>query len=435
MECFNVKTYGAKGDGVSLDTAAIQRTIDAASSVGGTVYFPMGEYVTGTLKLKSNITLQVSAKAVILGSGDISDYRSDIIGCIEAPSFDRCLIYAEKAENIRICGQGLIWGRGEQFPAVGGVGEVMRPMLFRFVECSHVQFADIRLKDSASWCCHMMRCENVSIHNVTLSNHGNRNNDGFDLDNCSGVTISDTRISSIDDAICLKSTNGFPNRNIAVTNCVLSSETAAIKFGTASKAGFKNIAVSNCVFHDCPMGTIKLMCVDGGVLENVTFDNIVMDNVGSPLFIRVGKRNLTFEKPAENDFWGKGQENDRGVGVIRNILLSNIRASVTVSERDKTPMMIAGLEDSRIKNVTLRNLDITFPGGGTREDAERIVDEDPYRYPEQWFFGVLPAWGLFARHVEDLRLQDVRIRTSEPDERPPVILEDAVEGNDGTIAL
>ena len=415
---FNVKDYGAIGDGVTLDTKAIQAAIDACGIQGGTVYFPEGKYVTGTIYLKSNITIYLSNLAEILGSRNIEEhYTGNYIGCIEAPSFDKCLIYAEGKENITFAGEGKIDGQGE-----GITGE--RPMMLRLINCNNVRFKDIELRNSVSWCCHMISCDNVRIDSVYLYNHANRNNDGFDLDSCTNVFISNTKIDSIDDSICLKSTTDKPCKNIVITNCIVSSETATIKFGTSSKAGFKDIAISNCVFHDCPMGTIKLILVDGGTLENVNISNITMNNVGSPLCIRLGKRGLKFDKPAENDFWGKGAAMECVPGKVKNIMISNIQAVVTVTEKDKTPMMITGLEESKIENITLSNFNIIYPGGGNDEDAARQVDEDEFRYPEQWFFGVLPAYGLFLRHVDGIELDKIRFQLINEDKRQALVCDD-----------
>ena len=149
-----------------------------------------------------------------------------------------------------------------------------------------------------------------------------------------------------------------------------------------------------------------------------------MERVGSPLFIRIGRRNLKYETPQEMDFWGEGETNSGDAGCIKNIFLSNIQANVTVEDKDKTPIMLAGLGDSKIENVRITNMDVTFPGGGNVEDKNRVVAEDEYKYPEQWFFGVLPAWGMFARHVKSLKLCDVTMSLSNPDERNMFYLDD-----------
>ena len=423
---FDVREYGAAGDGATRDTAAFQRAVDEASRAGGTVLVPMGDYVVGTVFLKSHVTLEITSRARILGSTEIEDYDDTVPQAVEAPSFSRVLFYCENAENVTVCGTGTVDGRGAAFPNAQSVGDRMRPMLFRFARCRDLHLRDVTFRDAASWCCHMIACERVSVRGVRIENHANRNNDGFDLDSCRDVTVSDAFISSGDDAICLKSTTPDPCRGICVTNCVLSSETAAVKLGTSSRAGFRDVTVSNCVFRDCPMGTLKFICVDGGTLENVTVSNVVMDRVGSPLFVRLGARNRQFDTPEENDFYGEGRENDAAPGRIRNLLISGVFARIT-GEKDRTPVMITGLSGSAIENVTLRDVDLVFPGGGTEEDAGRRVGEDPWKYPEQWFFGVLPAWGVFARHVRGLRLLNVSLRTEIPDGRPAKVLEDVTE--------
>ena len=176
------------------------------------------------------------------------------------------------------------------------------------------------------------------------------------------------------------------------------------------------------------MGCIKLICVDGGILENITISNIVMDRVGSPLFMRLGRRNLKFETPQEMvyDYDTQGVKNDDEPGIIRNIMISGIRANVTVLEKDKTPIMITGLKSRYIEKIQLSDISITFPGGGTEEDSKLSVPEDEFRYPEQWFFGVLPAYALFARHVRKLSLNNVFIEVQKCDARKPYVFEDVI---------
>lgn len=413
----NMLDAGAVGDGVTDNTALIQKTIDAHTAEGAVLYFPKGVYRTGTFFLRSHITLHLDAQAVLSGDRDISAYRKKHRGCIEAPSFDTCLIYAEGAEHIGFAGEGTVDGNGAAF-------EGERPMLIRLVDCRNVKIRDVLFKNSGSWCCHMISCKDIHIDSLRISNHVQSNNDGLDFDSCQNGFISNTDISSGDDAICLKSTTQIPCENIVISNCILESDTAAVKFGTSSLSGFRNIAISNCVMKNCTMGTIKLILVDGGILENVNISNIVMDRVGSPLFVRVGRRNLTFEAPAEMDFWGKGTPREGKPGIIRNILISDVQANVTVLQKDRTPMMITGLHDSPVKDITLRNIRVRYPGGGTAEDAARTVAEDEYRYPEQWFFGVLPAYGLYARHVDGLIMDQVRFSVEQDDAREAVVLVD-----------
>lgn len=411
----NVKDFGALGDGV-LCTNAVNNAIKSLAESGGTVYFPNGKYTVGTLFLESNITICLDRFAVIEGSNDIEDYNAEHTGCIEEKNFNGCLLIAEDKENIKITG-GKIWGNGGSF-------KDERPMLTRFVRCKNIVFEDISLGGSASWCNHFMLCEQIFIKKVNVFNKVNENNDGFDFDDCKNVFISDSVMETGDDSICLKSSSGGICENIMISNCLLSSRTAAFKTGTASKGGFRNITVSNCVFHDCDMGCIKLICVDGGSLENITISNIVMDRVGSPLFIRLGRRNMKFESTEVMDYVSNGIENENAAGIIKNIILSGIRANVTVTEKSRTPILITGIKSGDIENVQISNMNITFPGGGTEEDCKRDVPEDEFRYPEQHFFGVLPSYAIFARHINGLWLSNVFVETTGKEARKACIFED-----------
>lgn len=419
----NVCENGVDSDSEIVQTDKIQKVIDSLKDTGGVIYFPKGKYITGTLRLYSYITLYLESGAEILGSENPCDYDGEYVGAIEAPSFSKCLIYAENCKKITITGNGAIDGRSVDF------GEE-RPMLMRFVNCTEILFENINLKNAGSWGVHFIACEFIHIRGIDINSRVNFNNDGLDFDSCKNVFISDTHISSSDDSICLKSTKKYQGENFVITNCILSSDTAAIKFGTSSYGGFKNVVISDCVIHDCCMGTIKLIMVDGGVLENVNINNIVMDNVGSPLFIRIGNRNLKYESPREMDFYGAGEAGGGDAGIIRNISISDIQASVTVDKIDRTPIMITGIPQSCVEDVTLRNIKASFPGGGTEADAHRDVPEDEARYPEQWFFGVLPAWGMYARHVRGLKLDNVQLTLAGDDRRKEIVLEDVELSSD-----
>ena len=415
----NILDFGAKGDGKTFDTNAVQKALDSLKDSGGTLYFPNGTYLVGTLYIHDNITIYLDNEAEISGSKNLADYDGNYKGAIEAPSFSKCLIYAENCKNIEFCGKGVINGNGGAFEHGGD-----RPMLMRLINCKNIRFKDITLKNSGSWCVHMILCSDIKIDSAAIYNHARSNNDGFDFDSCSNVHISNTNISSTDDSICLKSTTPTMCENFVVTNCIISSETAAVKLGTSSFSGFRNICISNCIFHDCDMGTIKLLMVDGGILENINISNIILDKVGSPLFIRIGKRNLKYEQPAEMDFYGTGEKNSDAPGYIKDIMISDIQARVTVPQKDRAPIMITGLKERPAENITLSNIRVVYPGGGTQADSAISVPEDEFKYPEQWFFGVLPAYGIFARHVKGLNLYNVNLTSKEPDARQCYIGED-----------
>jgi polygalacturonase len=443
----NVKDFGAVGDGAAMDTKALQATIDACSDAGGgSVWVPAGEYQTGTLQLKSNVTLSLDYGAFILGSQDLADYPVDNLRPAREGG-PHCLLYAVDATNITVEGQGVIDGRGTHlaFPrARGGKlknGRLPRPRLLRFENCNKLAFSGVTFKRPAFWGLHLVDCKDVHFNAIILRfRNNNYNNDGLDLDGCENVLIENCDIETGDDGICLKSSKN-PCRNITVKNCKVASNTAALKFGSSSHGGFQNVVVSNCRFYDCPMGAIKLQLVDGGRMENIDISRITMKNVGCPIFIRLANRGSTF---------GKGGE--APVGTVKNIRIRDVVAEVAIEDRQQAaaapykgikvdttpgvtdaekaragPIMIAGIPGHCIENVVLENIEISFPGLGTAEDAQREVAEDIARYPEQYFFGVLPSWGAYIRHAKNIEFRNVKLTTREPDARQKIVLDD-VEG-------
>jgi len=453
---FNVKEYGAVADGLTKDTEAIQKAIDACSAAGGgTVWVPTGDYHISPIHLKSNVKLSLDYGATLLGSQDIKDYKIDnLIPSREGNS--ECLIYAGNASNITLEGLGTIDGRGtpEAFPERSGPdGQDNRPRLIRFENCKNVTFSGLTFLRPAFWGLHIVDCHNVHFNGIKIDFRNNgSNNDGLDIDGCEDVLIENCDISSGDDGICLKSSLNTC-KNIVVRNCRVSSNTAALKYGTSSSGGFINVKVSNCYFYDCPMGAIKLQIVDGGTLEDIDISRIVMEDVGSPIFIRLGNRGRKYTK---NTYTGTEKVNVDGledeVGTIKNIRISDVIATVTYEDRvkeatlgyrnteiptgEKTdrekakagPIMIAGIPGHYIENVVLENIQVSYPGGGNEEDAAITdVPEDIARYPEQYFFGTLPAWGAYIRHAKNIEFKNVELTLRGSDARQKIVLDD-VEG-------
>jgi len=444
---FNIESFGTVGDGVAIETQAIQDSIDACHDAGGgVVRVPAGDFQIGTIKLKSNVTLSLDYGANLLGSTDTADYTTEGLDDPREGG-PHCLIYANGATNVAIEGLGVIDGRGtaENFPRrrSRGRNQGLRPRLLRMNNCDGVTFSGVTWKRPAFWGLHLVDCKNIHFDAITVRfRNNNFNNDGLDLDGCENVWIQNCDIDSGDDAICLKSSKN-PCRNIVVRGCRVSSNTAALKFGTSSRGGFIDVNVSNCYFHDCPMGAIKLQLVDGGRLENVDISRITMDEVGCPIFIRLGNRGSTF---SENE------SETAPVGTLKNVRISDVVAQVTIQDREKAtratyknikledapgitdkekskagPIMITGIPGHYVENVRLQNVKILFPGHGTTEDAGRTVPEDVDRYPEQYFFGVLPAWGAYIRHAKNIEFVNVKLSARTTDARKKLLLED-VEG-------
>ncbi len=227
------------------------------------------------------------------------------------------------------------------------------------------------------------------------------------------MRISDCEISSGDDAIVLKATADRPSKDVVIANCVLSSACNALKLGTESNGGFENIAISNCTIYDTRLAGIALEMVDGGVLDRVNISNIVMNNVATPVFIRLGDRARPFTEGGARP----------PVGKLHNVAIANVQAE------GAGPMgcAIAGLAGHAIENVVLENLRLTFTGGGTRADARREIPENADKYPEHSMFGTLPAYGFYCRHVKGLSLRNIETSFLEDDERPALVCDD-VEG-------
>ena len=326
---FNIKDFGAIGDGVAIETDAVQKAIDACNSAGrGVVRVPAGDFVIGTISLKSNVTLSLDYGASLLGSTNLKDYPTDGLDDPREGG-PHCLIYAKDATNITIEGLGVIDGRGSyvHFPRnrVNGRNRGIRPRLVRMDNCDQLVFSGLTFKRPAFWGIHLVDCKDIQFNAITLRfRNNNYNNDGLDLDGCENVLIENCDLESGDDAICLKSSKN-PCRNIVVRGCKVASNTSPLKFGTSSRGGFIDVSVSNCYFYDSPMGAIKLQLVDGGRLENVDISRIVMKNVGNPIFIRLGNRGNTFGRRGEK----------APVGTIKNIRISDVVAEVTVEDRGK----------------------------------------------------------------------------------------------------
>lgn len=419
---FNILDYKAKGDGVTLNTKSIQAAIDACSkSGGGTVLFPAGRFVSGTIYLKSHVTLFLEAGALLEGSKNLKDYPVTIskVRSYTDNYTNKSLIYGEGLENIAITGHGTLDGNGAAFKVPDDLMEKdlsasykMRPYMIRIINCRDVLIRDVTIVNSPMWVQHYLLCEDVIIDGITVNSRVNHNNDGIDIDGCNRVRISNCDIGSGDDAIVLKSTLDRPCKNVMITNCVLSSDCNAFKLGTETNGGFQDIVFSNSTIYDTHLAGITLQMVDGGTLERVSVSNITMNNVGAAIFIRLGNRarpyNETLTKP--------------GMGRLAHVIIDNILAT----NISNTGCSITGLPGYMAEDITLTNLCFSFEGGGTDEYAKRIIPELPEAYPEHNMFGYLPSYGFYIRHCKNLRFDNIDIDFMKPEKRPAIICDDIV---------
>lgn len=425
----NITTHGAIGDGLKLNTEAIQKAIDEChSSGGGKVIFPKGIFLSGTIVLKDKVTLHFNQDAVLLGSTDINDYKNmdpftDGLGI----DVGWALLVAVDAKNIGIEGNGIIDGQGTKLRAAQILTDTRseslrwgrRPFLVRIVRCEGVNVKDITLKFSAAWTSHYFQCKKVNIEKVKIVSHGVPHNDGIDIDGCQDVRISDCDIQSGDDALCFKTTSSKMGcNNIVVTRMRLKSGHGAIKMGTESMAPFENIKISDCYIYDTNNGGIKLLTVDGAHLRNVDISNITMVNVKTPMLFRLGSRLSVFRK---------GKDTQQQTGTMENVTVRNVIAKAAANAQLMPPsgILITGVPGHYITGLTLENIKIDLAGGGTAENARQVVPEAIDKYPEVKTFGPLvPAYGIWARHVKGLKLKNIQFNLNSNDLRPALVCED-----------
>ena len=425
----NVVETGAVPDGKTISTRAIQQAIDrCAAAGGGTVYFPPGTYLSGTLFMKSHVTLYLESNAILLGSTDLKDYPV-VIHNVESRTQEynlRSLIYAEDLQAISFVGPGILDGNGKAFKDRSHDGT--RPLLLRVVNCRDVLVERITMQNSAFWNQHYLACKRVRLQGIRVWNHATYNADGVDIDGCRDFIVAGCFFDSDDDALCLKSTSALLCENILISDCVISSHCNSIKMGTDSTGGFVNVTITNCAIvspreSHCMCGVergisgISLEIVDGGRMQRIVVSNITIDGVEVPIFIRLGNRGYGF-LPSETPPGAP-----RHIGSVSDITLANI----TATRAGQTGCSITGLPGHVIEGVSLSNVAISSEGDGNRASASRPIPELPDRYPEATMFGKLPAFGLYCRHVRGLYLSGVRLQSSKPDSRHALVLEDVRE--------
>jgi polygalacturonase len=428
---------GALPDGKTLCTEAIQKAIDqCAAAGGGTVYFGPGTYLSGTITLRSFVTLHLEANATLLGSPNLDAYpptKSEVKSRSNEYNV-RSLIKAEDLEHIAIVGRGTIDGNGGAFFNRSHDGN--RPLILRVINCRDVLVEGITMRNSGFWNQHYLACERVRFHGVRVFNHATYNADGIDIDGCRDFIVSDSVIDSDDDALCLKSTLDRACENVVVTNCVISSHCNAIKMGTDSTDGFRDITISNCsvvspryskVLYGLQRGIsgISLELVDGGVMDRIAISNVTIDGVEVPLFVRLGNRGVGVRLSQATP------DEVRPAGVLRNVSLSNIIAT----RAGKTGCPIVGIPGHCIENLTLSNVSILSEGGGESSWSAAAIEERADAYPEATMFGKLPAHGLYCRHIRGLTLSNVRLATEAPDGRQALVLDDVEEATGNALRL
>jgi Glycosyl hydrolases family 28 len=428
--------FGAKVDGVSCDSPAINAAIDRAHAQGGgIVYLSPGIYLCGTIVLKSNVTLYIEAGAVVLGSTNLMQYTPQGGRDPQQTNQGYHLIFARDADNVTLRGAGLIDGQGPSFWVPSGhplpedqhwadVASIhlkhrqeVSPLL-EFINCRHLRVEQVRIENASGWTMRTLSCVGVVIDGVYIKNPViGPNTDGMDITSSSDVHIANCSIDTGDDAICLKSENPYGDtvavmRNVTVTNCTLTTCCNAFKFGTATKSGCENIVFSNSTIYNSAesdlnarvISGICLEMVDGGWLDGVVITGIRMQRTRTPIFLRLGTRKASV---SGNPTY------------MRGVMISDIHATEAVLTSS-----ITGLPGMKVEDVTLSNIHIESKEPGLREWTEREIPEVPQAYPEARMFGRLPAYGMYVRHANGIRMKDVVFESSAAEQRPAVVCDD-----------
>jgi hypothetical protein len=416
---YDVTTFGARGGGLRYDTESIQKAIDrAAHAGGGIVRIPKGRFLSRRLRLRSGVTLHLAEGAELLGPPSPEEYQGL-----------HHLIYALDAQDIALTGPGLIDGRAADDAAnafwdVGPGRRMTYPkkeatreaslVFLSFKNCRNVRLEGVRVIHSPGWTVLLENCSNVRVRNVEIRNSVfGPNTDGFDLVNSRDVTLSDCRISTCDDAVVLKTDR--PDglcEEITVRGCEMMTPSYGFKIGTETAGTVRRIRCldSTIAAPDARglRGAVALCSVDGAQVSDVVVSGVSVEGARAALFLRLGNR-------------GRGQA-DPKPGSLKDILIENVKARRPAASDWSSALV--GLPGHRIQNVVLRDVEIHVRGGGAAPAAPREIEERPEAYPDAQMFGELPSHGFFVRHVERLRMANVRVICAKPEERPVLVGED-----------
>jgi polygalacturonase len=462
---FDVRKYGAAGDGKTLDTGAVNRAIEAAAAAGGgVVVFPAGSYLCFSIHLKSYVNLHLLQGSAIVAAdspreGEQTGYNGGVYDAAEPNTawddyqdyghnhWHNSLLWGEDIHDFSIGGPGLIWGKGLSF----GAGRAARGSYPTYLaeqpgvgnkaialkNCHNVLLRDFSLLKGGHFALLLTGVDNLTIDNLCIDT----DRDGMDLDCCQNVRVSNCTVNSPwDDGICPKSSYALgyarPTKNMTISNCLVTGcyelgsvldgtfkkfppapefrvgRTGRIKCGTESNGGFINIAISNCVFEGCQ--GYALESVDGALLEDIAITNTTMrDLVSGPLFMRLGARL-------------RGPKETTKVGTLKRIMVSNLAC---VGAPQNISCILSGIPDAAIEDVKLSNIYIETVGGATAEAAQIQPPELESKYPEPSMFGPMPASGFFLRHVRNVEMSHVEIANATPDARPAFYLADVTRAD------
>jgi polygalacturonase len=450
---FDVRAYGATGDGKTIDSPAINKAIEAAAAAGGgTVYFPAGNYVSFSIRLRSHVDLYLAQGCTIVAAesplpGQTTGYMGGTYDAAEPSSawemyqdwghnhWRNSLLWGDGISDFSITGPGLLWGKGLSFgadrPARGGYPKYVAEQpgvgnkTIGLRNCHNVILRDFSILKGGHFGILFTGVDNLTIDNLKIDT----DRDGMDIDCCKNVRVTNCYINAPwDDGICPKSSFALgyarPTQNVNIANCYVSgcwelgtlldstykrqnTGGGRIKCGTESNGGFINIAISNCVFE----GTqgIALETVDGALLEDIAISNITMRDITScPIFLRLGARL-------------RGPADSTKVGTLRRVLISNLNCNHYGS---RFGSVLSGIPGYFIEDVKLDNIYVQSAGGGAANLVDIHPPEDENKYPEPGMFGATPSYGFYLRHINRIEMSHVEVHPAAPDPRPSFYLDD-----------
>ena len=416
------------------ECGGVQQAIDETAARGGGTVLLTGEYVTGTVELRSNVRLQLQKGARLLGSTDLKDYPEHHARRLTVQDtsmgMHQSLIFAEGVSHIAITGEGEICGRGtpDNFPGdETAQGTPGRPFVIRMIDCYDIEISGITLRNSPCWMQNYLNCCRLLVDGITVRNHSNYNNDGIDIDGCRDVLVRGCNIHSGDDALCFKGAGMALTDRVLVEECELFSACNAVKVGTDTQGSFRNILVRNCrigglaedpsgLKHPCCDSAISLEMMDGGVLEQVLVEDCVMERAWSPVFLRLEDRGRVRPgdpKPAP--------------GSLRRCAVVN----VTGTDCGPRGSYMLGVPEKAIEDILLKDISVAQQPSTKPVIDESAIDECRGLYPDAHMIdsvGDSPALGLWCRHVNGLTLMNCRF-TAENDPRPQLVLKTDVWAN------
>ncbi|SFD63700.1 Glycosyl hydrolases family 28 [Chitinophaga sp. CF118] len=444
QKIYNIVAYGAKADGKTNNTSAIQNAIDkAASSGGGQVLVPAGKFVTGVIKVKSGVDLHLAANAILMATTKRIDY---------GPEKASALIIAEEQQNIAITGPGTIDGQAalllkdiyvmlkngtlkdSEWQKYNEWGQMRpeednRPKLIEFKNCRNIIIKNISIKNGLCWIQDYRSCTDMVIDSIKVESNTFLNNDGIDLVDCKNVKLTNSFFNVADDGICLKSYD--PKglcENIYIANCRIRSSASAFKMGTASFGGFKKITVKNIYVYNTFRSAVAIETVDGGIIEDIDIRGVTAKNTGNAIFIRLGKRQAKVAP-----------------GQLSKIYIGNVKVQVPAGKPDAGyqmegprelfahnifPSSISGIPGYHANDITLENIEIIYGGGAKKQvayfspDSLENIPEKIADYPEFSMFGELPAWGFYVRHADGIKMKNVKLSYTGTEFRTACIFDD-----------